>query len=76
MGTTLNSHNNQNMTKVGLFGIGHDTYWMQFDGLIESIRNYQQQIKKLVRANREIFCPTPFKVTVKSMKINSMITKD
>jgi len=23
------------MTKVGLFGIGLDTYWDQFDGLLE-----------------------------------------
>ena len=33
------------MTKVGLFGIGLNTYWDQFDGLLENIENYQQQIK-------------------------------
>ncbi len=33
------------MTKVGLFGIGLDTYWGQFDGLLKNITNHQQQIK-------------------------------
>ena len=31
--------------KVGLFGIGLDTYWDQFDGLFDRLENYQQQIK-------------------------------
>lgn len=30
--------------KVGLFGIGLDTYWPQFDGLLERLEGYQQQI--------------------------------
>jgi L-arabinose isomerase len=32
-------------TKVGLFGIGLDTYWPQFDGLLGHLKNYQEQIK-------------------------------
>ena len=32
------------MIKVGLFGIGLDTYWDQFDGLLERLEGYQQQI--------------------------------
>jgi L-arabinose isomerase len=32
------------MTKVGLFGIGLDTYWAQFDGLLDNLKRYQQQI--------------------------------
>ncbi|VAW16566.1 putative L-arabinose isomerase [hydrothermal vent metagenome] len=32
-------------TKVGLFGIGLDTYWNQFDGLLDNLKNYQEQIK-------------------------------
>ncbi len=32
-------------TKVGLFGIGLDTYWGQFDGLLDNLKRYQQQIK-------------------------------
>ena len=34
------------MTKVGLFGIGLDTYWAQFDGLLDNLKEYQKQIKK------------------------------
>ncbi len=33
------------MTKVGLFGIGLNTYWDQFDGLLNKLECYQEQIK-------------------------------
>ncbi len=33
------------MTKVGLFGIGLDTYWGQFEGLLDNLKKYQEQIK-------------------------------
>jgi len=33
-------------TKVGLFGIGLDTYWNQFDGLLENLKGYQEKIKQ------------------------------
>jgi L-arabinose isomerase len=32
-------------TKIGLFGIGLDTYWAQFDGLLDNLKGYQEQIK-------------------------------
>lgn len=32
--------------KVGLYGIGLDTYWGQFDGLLDRLKGYQQQIKE------------------------------
>ncbi len=32
-------------TKIGLFGIGLDTYWSQFDGLLNNLKSYQEQIK-------------------------------
>lgn len=35
-------------TKVGLFGIGLDTYWPQFDGLLENLKAYQEQIKNRI----------------------------
>lgn len=35
-------------TKVGLFGIGLDTYWPQFDGLLDKLLQYQQQIKNRI----------------------------
>jgi len=36
------------MTKIGLFGIGLDTYWSQFDGLLGKLRGYQEQIKNRI----------------------------
>lgn len=33
------------MVKVGLFGIGLDTYWNQFDGLLDKLKSYQNRIK-------------------------------
>ena len=36
------------MTKVGLFGIGLDTYWDQFDGLLENLLGYQKRIKEKI----------------------------
>jgi len=38
------------MTKVGLFGIGLDTYWAQFDGLLDNLKAYQEQIKNRIAA--------------------------
>lgn len=38
------------MTKAGLFGIGLDTYWPQFDGLLDNLKNYQQQIKTRIES--------------------------
>lgn len=32
------------MTKVGLFGIGLDTYWSQFQGLLDNLNDYQKFI--------------------------------
>ncbi|MCK5210312.1 MAG: arabinose isomerase, partial [Cyclobacteriaceae bacterium] len=37
---------NKNSVKVGLFGIGLDTYWSQFEGLLENLTAYQQYIRK------------------------------
>jgi L-arabinose isomerase len=36
------------MIKVGLFGIGLDTYWTQFDGLLDNLKGYQEQIRKRI----------------------------
>jgi len=36
------------MIKVGLFGIGLDTYWPQFDGLFDNLKGYQGQIKNKI----------------------------
>jgi len=31
--------------KIGLFGIGLDTYWKQFDRLLDNLKKYQEQIR-------------------------------
>ncbi|WP_339740993.1 L-fucose/L-arabinose isomerase family protein [uncultured Sunxiuqinia sp.] len=36
------------MTKAGLFGIGLDTYWPQFEGLLNNLQGYQEQIKNQI----------------------------
>ena len=36
--------------KIGLFGIGLDTYWNQFDGLLKNLKNYQQLIKTRIES--------------------------
>ena len=33
------------MIKVGLFGVSLDTYWAQFDGLLDNLKKFQGQIK-------------------------------
>ncbi|MEI6554487.1 MAG: L-fucose/L-arabinose isomerase family protein [Paludibacter sp.] len=35
-------------TKVGLFGIGLDTYWAQFEGLLDNLKTYQEEIRKRI----------------------------
>ena len=41
--------------KIGLFGIGLDTYWSQFEGLEQRLRQYQSEIaERLARSNVEI----------------------
>jgi L-arabinose isomerase len=36
--------------KIGLFGIGLDTYWSQFEGLSDHLKQYQELIKKKISA--------------------------
>jgi L-arabinose isomerase len=40
--SAMNSRGSGNPLKVGIFGIGLDTYWLQFDGLEERLREYVQ----------------------------------
>ena len=37
--------------KIGLFGIGLDTYWGQFEGLLERLNGYQNEISENIKAN-------------------------
>ena len=38
----------KNKVKVGLFGVGLDTYWNQFDGLLERLESYQSDIRSKI----------------------------
>ena len=43
------------MIKIGLFGVGLDTYWKQFDGLLNKLNNYQEIIaNKLGNYNTKV----------------------
>jgi len=37
------------MIKVGLFGVGLDTYWEQFEGLLNHLNAYQSEIKANIK---------------------------
>ena len=42
--------------KIGLFGIGLDTYWSQFDGLLDKLKSFQFRIKDhLEQSGTEVF---------------------
>ncbi len=37
--------------RVGVFGVGHETYWSQFDGLLQELLSYHEELKRIVRGN-------------------------
>lgn len=41
---------NKNISRIGLFGIGLETYWNQFEGLLDNLKNYQVRIKKKIES--------------------------
>ncbi len=46
----------KNKVRIGLFGIGLDTYWDQFGGLLENLKKYQAQISaKIESFGAEVF---------------------
>jgi L-arabinose isomerase len=42
--SSLTSGNMEKRVKVGLFGVGLDTYWPQFDGLLDRLNGYRREI--------------------------------
>ncbi|MFW6189370.1 MAG: L-arabinose isomerase family protein [Planctomycetota bacterium] len=36
---------------VGIFGVGHDTYWEQFPGLEQTLLGYMEEFEQMVRRN-------------------------
>ncbi len=46
----------ENKVRIGLFGIGLDTYWNQFDGLLDNLKRYQSQINEKIKSfGAEVF---------------------
>ncbi|MDR1813254.1 MAG: L-fucose/L-arabinose isomerase family protein [Tannerella sp.] len=43
-----------NKLKIGLFATGLDTYWGQFDGLLDSLMEYKSLIKKNISSLRDV----------------------
>jgi L-arabinose isomerase len=39
----------QSQLKIGLFGTGLDTYWGQFDGLLDVLNIYQGRIRERIK---------------------------
>ena len=37
-------------TRIGLFAVGLNTYWNQFDGLLTKLNNYQKQIRENIES--------------------------
>src|ERR1035437_3257836 len=45
-----------NRVKIGLFGIGLDTYWSQFEGLLDKLKSFQLHIKEKIEGlGSEVF---------------------
>jgi len=40
--------------KIGLFGIGLEKYWSQFDGLLERLEGYQSAINKRMSGDKDV----------------------
>jgi len=36
------------MTKIGLFGIGNEAYWPQFDGLLKNLSSYLDIVERKI----------------------------
>lgn len=42
---------NKRNARIGMFAVAHDTYWAQFDGLLDNIMGYHKDAVKLVETN-------------------------
>ena len=40
--------------KIGLFGIGLDTYWPQFEGLKERLEGYLSVVEKIFNWSKKV----------------------
>ena len=40
--------------KIGLFGVGHDKYWSQFEGLYDELMGYMKDLEELIKQNNDV----------------------
>ena len=41
----------QRTARIGVFGVGHDTYWGQFEGLLDELLSYHEVLKGMIAEN-------------------------
>ncbi|MDR0450811.1 MAG: L-fucose/L-arabinose isomerase family protein [Treponema sp.] len=41
--------------RIGVFGVGHEIYWSQFEGLLNNLIKYHQEFKELLPKDIELF---------------------
>ena len=67
----------ESRVRVGLFGIGLDTYWGQFEGLLKNLSGYQKLIKeKLVAYGAEVIDAGMVDNPVKSREAGDLLKKN
>ena len=50
-GNNMIERKNKRNARIGMFAVAHDTYWAQFEGLLDNIMGYHKDAVKLVEAN-------------------------
>ena len=50
----VNKNNSMEKVKVGLFGVGLNAYWGQFEGLLNRLVGYQERIKTRMQSYENI----------------------
>jgi L-arabinose isomerase len=50
-GTKMIQRLKKRTARIGVFAVGHETYWGQFEGLFDSLMNYHEDFKSIVKQN-------------------------
>ena len=64
-------------TKIGLFGIGLETYWDQFDGLLDNLKTYQDEINdKIASFGVEVYNAGIVDNPTKAIEVANFLKKE